>query len=428
MVNLEKIIVMQNKHWNKKYSGLHNRTILKKILEKIDLKQIEIIQGIRRSGKSTIFKLIINHLIKNNNPKEILYVNLDDPIFLSYSDDASNLYKLLEVSEKLTNIKPRFLFLDEVQNINNWEKFVKSIYDSEVVEKIFITGSNSKLLNGKYASLLSGRYFSNMIFPFSYKEILSIHNINTELELIENKPRAQKLLDEILKYGSFPEVVNAKESQKRELLKSYYDTIILKDCIFNNKIRDIKTFKELAFYLLSNNACLHSYNSLSKIFEVHDKSIRDYLEIMESAYIINEIKQYSFSVKKQIKSKRKFYFSDPGFSALSFAFSENKGRTFEALVFAELKKYNEQIYYHINKYECDFIVKNNNSVNTLIQVCWDLNNLNLKRELAGINNPAAKFNSAEKIIITYDQEDVIENVKIIPFRKIFGPLNNPITK
>ncbi len=417
---MEKILVMQNRHWNKKYSGLHNRTILNKLLDNINLKQIEIIQGVRRSGKSTIFKLIINQLIKNYNPKEILYVNLDDPVFISYSKDAGNLYKLLETSEKLTNCKPRFLFLDEIQNIDNWEKFVKSIYDNEVVEKIFITGSNSKLLNGEYASLLSGRYFSNMVYPFSYKEILEIYNIKTELELIENKPRAQRIVDEIMKYGTFPEVVEVKENQKREILKSYYDTIILKDCLFNNQIRDIKTFKELSFYLLSNNACLHSYNSLSKIFEVHDKSIRDYLEIMENAYIINEIKQYSFSVKEQIKSKRKFYFIDPGFSALSFSFSENRGRNLEALVFAELKKRNYEIYYYNKNFECDFIIKKNNIAKSLVQVCWELNDLNLKRELTAINNLSAKLKPEERVIITYDQENTIDNVKIIPFWKYFG--------
>ena len=226
---MDKILVMQNKHWNGKYSGLHNRTVLSKLLDNINLKQIEIIQGIRRSGKSTIFKLIINQLIKNCNPKEILYVNLDDPIFINYSKDAGNLYKLLEISEKLTNCKPRYLFLDEIQNIDNWEKFVKSIYDNEVVQKIFITGSNSKLLNGEYASLLSGRYLSNMVYPFSYKEILNIYNIKTNLDLIENKPLAQRIIDEIMKFGTFPEVVEVKEEQKREILKSYYDTIILKD-------------------------------------------------------------------------------------------------------------------------------------------------------------------------------------------------------
>ena len=417
---MDKILVMQNKHWNGKYSGLHNRTVLSKLLDNINLKQIEIIQGIRRSGKSTIFKLIINQLIKNCNPKEILYVNLDDPIFINYSKDAGNLYKLLEISEKLTNCKPRYLFLDEIQNIDNWEKFVKSIYDNEVVQKIFITGSNSKLLNGEYASLLSGRYLSNMVYPFSYKEILNIYNIKTNLDLIENKPLAQRIIDEIMKFGTFPEVVEVKEEQKREILKSYYDTIILKDCLLSNKIRDTKTFKELSFYLLSNNACLHSYNSLSKVFEVHDKSISDYLEIMENAYIINEIKQYSFSVKEQIKSKRKFYLIDPGFSALSFSFSKNKGRNFEALVFSELKKQNFNIYYYNKNFECDFIVKKNNSVKSLIQVCWELNDLNLKREMAAINNLSAKLEPEEKVIITYDQENIIDNVKIIPFWKYFA--------
>ncbi len=431
---MEKVLLLQNKHWKAEYKGLYGRNILNKLQKNLMLRQIEVIQGIRRCGKSTIFKLLINELMKTNDPKEILYVNLDDPFFISFSDKVTALYDLLEISEKLTSKKVKYLFLDEIQNIKMWEKFVKSIYDNEVVTKIFITGSNSSLLNSEYASLLSGRYLSNMVYPLTYTELLKANKITELFTLVDKKVSVLNLVDDILKFGLFPEIVfsNSKvrtkldKDQKREILKSYYDTIILKDCIMNNQIRDIKTFRELCYFLLSNNGATHSFSSLSKIFNIQDKSIKEYLSILESSFIINEVKQFSFSLKEQNRAKKKIYLTDNGFSALSFSFSENKGRSLESLVFCELKKVknNKVFFYDDKNFECDFIVKDNSKTNVIksvIQVCWELNDNNLKRELNGIKKLQDDLKPQEKVIITYNQEKQFDDgIKAVPFWKYFS--------
>jgi len=164
---MKNVIISQNKHWNSPYTNLYERDIFSELVKKIDLKHIQVLQGIRRSGKSTLFKLLINYLSKKIDPQEILYVNLDDPFFIPYSDDATKLHEVIQTAQKLTQKKVTYLFLDEIQAINGWERYVKSVYDSEAFQKIFITGSNSSLLNGDLATLLSGRYISQKVYPLT---------------------------------------------------------------------------------------------------------------------------------------------------------------------------------------------------------------------------------------------------------------------
>ncbi|MDD5089607.1 MAG: AAA family ATPase [Candidatus Wallbacteria bacterium] len=171
---MERILISQNPHWSgKKYSSLFMRHAMAQLVEKLELKEIQSITGIRRSGKSTLFKLMINFLLDNNDPRSILFLNLDDPCFSDIWENPAKLYEASELAEKITGSKPEFLFLDEVQNVNAWEKFVKSVYESGTYRKIFITGSNSTLLDGDYSKLLSGRYLSTRVYPMSFREILN---------------------------------------------------------------------------------------------------------------------------------------------------------------------------------------------------------------------------------------------------------------
>lgn len=163
---MENVIIAQNKHWKSPYKGLYERDIFYDLVKKLELKHIQVLQGIRRSGKSTLFKLLINHLSQTINPQEILYINLDDPFFIPYSDEPTKLYEVIQIAKKLTQKKITYIFLDEIQAINGWEKYVKSVYDSQEFQKIFIIGSNSSLLNGELATLLTGRYITKKSIHF----------------------------------------------------------------------------------------------------------------------------------------------------------------------------------------------------------------------------------------------------------------------
>ena len=415
---MRNVILAQNRHWNEKYKNLYKRDISQKLEDYLQLKHIQVIQGIRRSGKSTLFKLLINHLSQTIDPQEILYVNLDDPFFTPYRDDAKKFYDIVGEAEKLTQKKVKYLFLDEVQNIIGWERYVKSVYDSEIFTKIFITGSNSTLLDGELAKLLTGRYIAVQVYPLSFKEILRINNINSYLQQIQEQPKVLKLVDDMMLYGSFVEVYDHPKEFRRDILNTYYQTILLKDCVANNSLRDVKSFKELSFYLLSNITSLYSYISLGKAVGINDKSAKEYLSYLEESYLCTELKQFSFSLKEQQSSKKKIYFNDNGFLLLSFKFSSNQGKLLENLVLTELIKAGYETYFYNKNFECDFIAKKEDKI-IAIQVCYELNEQNRKREFNGLKK--LPFEVDEKIVMTYNQSEKLnEGIEVLAFWDWFG--------
>ena len=415
---MKNVIIAQNKHWDKPYKNLYERDIFQTLVRNLQTKHIQVVQGLRRSGKSTLFKLLINHLSQTVEPLEILYVNLDDPFFTPYQKDATKFYDIITEAKKLTQKEIKYLFLDEVQNIQGWESYVKSIYDSELFVKIFVTGSNSTLLEGELATLLTGRYLSVQVYPLSFKEILKINHITNYMQLVKEQPKVLKLVDDMMEYGSFVEVYEHNEAFRRDILKSYYQTILLKDGVANNAIRDVKSFKELSFYLLSNVGSLYSYNSLAKAVAIHDKSAKEYLSYLEESYLCSELKQFSFSLKEQQNAKKKLYFSDNGFLLLSFKFSSNFGKLLENLVFTELLKQEYEVYFYNKNFECDFIAKKENKT-IAIQVCYKLTNENRKREFNGLKK--LPFEVDEKIVLTYNQsEEKSDEIRVVGFWEYFA--------
>jgi predicted AAA+ superfamily ATPase len=418
---VEKIILQQNRHWQDPYPYLIEREKLKNLVDKLTLKEIQVILGIRRSGKSSLLKLLINYLMTKHDPLSLLYINFDDPNFTEIYQDSSRIYQLIDFAEKLSGKKVQYLFLDEIQHVNLWEKYVKSIYDSEVFKKIFVTGSNSSLLKGEYAQLLSGRFILDEVFPFSYREILNDMGIHSKVELIRNKSVLLALIDTMIEYGAYPEVYKTENNElKRELLISYYDTIVLKDCIANARIREIRTFRELTHYLLTNAGTLFSYNSLGRALNTNENSAKEFITVLENSFLINEIRQFSYSLKKQSHARKKVYAIDNGILAnVSFRFSANRGKLFENLIYSEFKKCGYQIHFFQNKGECDFIV-GKESTRKAVQVCYELTDQNRKRELVGLKEAMRDLKIEEGTIITYDQEESYNQVSIIPFWKFFA--------
>ena len=415
---METTLYKHNLHWEKPYENLYQRDIFDSIVAKLHLRQIHLLKGIRRSGKTTLFKLIINHLIESVDSKSILYVNLDDPYFTELYSDSKYLYKLLELSQKLTGVKVEYLFLDEIQNVKHWEKFVKSIYDNEVVTKILVTGSNSSLLDGEYATLLSGRYLQDRVTAPSFLEVLKINNIKSRLDLIRRKSEVLKIIADMMEFGSFFEVLR-EPTFKRDIILSYYETIIFKDCIANNNLRDTKTFKEISNFIISNSSNLYSYNSIAKATGINDNSIKEYIRVLEDSYLCSEIKQYSYSLKEQIKSKKKIYINDNGFLAqTAFRFSKNLGSTFENLVYTEFRKQGYEIYFYNKYFECDFICKKDDKL-IAIQVCYELTGQNREREFNGLKR--LKIEVDKKILLTYNQSEELDGeIEVLAFWDWFG--------
>lgn len=200
---------------------------MQNLLAKQQLPHIQILTGVRRCGKSTIFKLLMNDLMASGvPPKSILNINIDAPAFIPIWDNPARLHEIIEAAERLTGTRVAYLFLDEVQQLKDWEAFVKAAYDAQAFRKIYITGSNLNLLKNKFSAMLSGRYFANELRPFSIAECLASRQVDSALDAYQDMPQVLQLMNNIVTYGTFPEIVLADmpEEIKAELLRSYFDS------------------------------------------------------------------------------------------------------------------------------------------------------------------------------------------------------------
>jgi len=418
---MEQAIINQNPHWNgKTYQNLQERSLCETLLDNLQTKHIQILTGIRRSGKSTFFRMLINELMVQTKPKSILMLNMDDPLYYEVWENSAMFYNLIEIAEKLTGEKVKFLFIDEAQAVKGWETFVKSVYDSEIFAKIFITGSNSSFLQNEYSTLLSGRYLENRVFPYSFKEILLHNGINSYLDLASQTPKVLRLLDDCLEWGCFPEIKALKNNGiKSNLLKSYFDSIIMKDCVSRYSIADVAMFKKMLLYSVSNAGAIYSYKSLGTAVGSNENTAKKYINILNDSYIIQDISNFAFSLKENVRNSHKIYVADTGLlNAISYRFWDNKAKLFENFVFNELQKQNsDEITFASNDGECDFLIKNGVDYQAF-QVCYQLTPTNQKREFTGFDN-IAEVNLKRKIILTYNQEDKIGDIEVIPAWKYF---------
>jgi len=419
---MEQTIINQNPHWTgKKYPNLQQRALFETLKTNLQTKHIQILTGIRRSGKSSLFAMLINELLEENNSKSILKLNLDNPLFFEIWDNPASLYKLIETAEKITGEKIKYLFLDEVQVVNGWETFVKSVYDTETFKKIFVTGSNSSFLQNEYSSFLSGRYLANAVFPFSFKEILNHNNIHTYFDLVNDTPKVFQLLDACLEWGCFPEIISTRNKEiKTSLLNSYFDSIIMKDCISRYQIADIATFKKLLLYTISNIGAVFSYKSLATAVGTNENTAKKYINILNDSYIINDVSNFAFSLKENVRNSHKLYVADNGIiNAMSYRFWDNKAKLFENFIFNELQKRQyDEITFATHTGECDFVVKKGFEYQA-IQVCYELTTENSKREFGGFDAIEKEIKLSKKTIITYNQEQQEKDVEVLPVWKYF---------
>ena len=406
-MNKDKLFAILNdwNYWFKPLKKTYPRNFYEEKLKKLSqAKEIIVLKGVRRSGKSTLLLNEQKRLLKTLNPKNILFVNLEDMRFNEFDkttllEDIKNVY--------LEYIAPKgdiVLMLDEIQNIPLWEKWVLKEYEL-TNNQIYITGSNSHLLSSEFSTALSGRYLSLDVYPLSFKEFLEFKGIkiSSKAEYINQKIHIAHLFREYMQFGGFPKITLLEDEElKKELLGSYYDTILLKDIVARYKLKNYNLLNELATFLLINNSTINALNKLKNNFNVSFDLIKDYVEYLTNAYMIFTINKFDFSYKKQIANPKKFYSIDTGLSN-RFSFSKNQGSNLENIVFLELKRRYKEIYYYKtnNNLECDFYVKD---ANLAIQVSVTLDDeKTLKRELRVFKELQKELKNITPLLITMDE-------------------------
>lgn len=384
-------------------------------LEKIlPSEQVKIIMGARRSGKSFIMRQLAYNLIKSGvNKKQILIINFEDPRFVDL--DAKLLIRIFDVYKEFfpSDAKP-YIFIDEVQKAAGWERWARMMHELGKAN-LTVSGSNAEVLSFELGTVLTGRHLDTIVFPLSFRDFLKFKNfnfkINNELDLIGKDIEIKSFLREFLEVGSFPLVVLENDKSKELLL--YFDDVVNKDLLKRYKIRKTEKFKSLIKFYLSNISSPVTSSASGKFLQISTDSVEKFSGYLETAYLTFFLKRFSYKVKEQEKSPRKVYAIDTGLAnTVGFRFSENSGRLAENAVFLELKRktYRNpflEIYYwkSLAQEEVDFVVKENAKVRELIQVCWDIADINTKkREMKALLKAMKEFKLKRGLIITEDFE------------------------
>ena len=359
-------------------------------------KQITVITGVRRSGKSTLMlQLARQH-------KQFYYLNFDDDRLLQFTvEDFGNLMQVFR-----SMFESEVVALDEIQNVPSWERFVRRIHDEGF--KVYLTGSNAKLLSSELATHLTGRYIRIELYPFSLMEVFRFRNIDPTVQSTTAKAKIRKTFLDYLEQGGFPEYL---KYQDQEFLKRVYDDIIYKDLIVRYGIRNISGFKKLSQYLFTNVTGEISYNGLKEILGFSSvASVREYISYLSEAYLLFEVYKYDASLKRQYISNKKGYIIDNGLrNIVAFRFSPDTGKLLENLVFLNLKKRYEEVFFYKTRQnlEVDFYIP---AKKLLFQVSHDITNEKTKqREIRSLFAAMQELKVKVSFLFTSGEETVIKD-------------------
>lgn len=366
-------------------------------------KEIIVLSGIRRCGKS----VLLEHARRTQETDNDYYFNFEDERLVNFTvEDFEVLHQTLI---SLYGVQNNFYF-DEIQNIADWELFIRRLYNKGC--KIYITGSNANLFSEALGTRLTGRYIVLTIYPISFAEFsqscISLNKIDfstTEIGILKEQ------YSNYLKFGGIPAYLSNKNS---EYLHALYESIVYRDIITRYKVNNPEALKKLLFFLASNcgrevtlSKLLGMINNNGKIIK-SNTTISDYCSYIENSFLCFFVSRYNDNLKAQQQAPRKVYFIDHVLAkSLGFRISEDRGQTLENIVFIELKRRGCEVFYYSGTKECDFIVRNSTYTQQVIQVCLELHDKSTyEREEAGLIEAMDKFSLSEGLIITEHEERI----------------------
>ncbi|MDY0143230.1 MAG: ATP-binding protein [Bacteroidales bacterium] len=387
--------------WNNKlpFVGLKRFLYLNKIEDFIGNKLVKVLVGQRRVGKSYLLRQIILSLIdKGVNPKNIIYINKEYTDFDFISDYVELEKLIINYKEKMTPQGKVYLFIDEIQNIIGWERLINS-YSQDFVEnyEIFITGSNSELLSGELATLLSGRYIQFEIFPFCFSEYTRINN----LEL------SKASYMQFMQTGGLPDLYNLPNDEtKMHYLSAIRDTILLRDIVSRYNIKDPRLLSDIFAYLINNVSNLISINNIVNYFisknrKTNYETIANYIQYLQNSFLIHRVERYNIKGKDIVSGTNKYYINDLSFKNYLYSgFNHGIGYLLENLVYSQLRVSGFTVYTGaIRNKEIDFIATKA-SRKIYVQVSYLLYDAKtIEREYSELEKIRDNY---EKIVVSLD--------------------------
>lgn len=355
-----------------------------------------IISGIRRCGKSTLLGQLIR-----KNPERTFFINFDTPKL--YNFEIAD-FELLDriIGENIY----KQLYFDEIQVIKGWELYVRQKLDEGF--NVTVTGSNASLLSRELGTKLTGRHITKELFPFSYQEYIHF----------KNRTPGEETLADYLSHGGFPEYARINNP---EILMALFEDILFRDIAVRYGVRDIKSLKRLLLFLVGNVGNLITATKLTQPLGIKSSAtVLDYFSYLELTYLLALMPKFSYSYRAQLVNPRKVYIIDNGLiNAVSPSHTKDDGKKLENIIYWHFRRQKKEIYYfNETGFECDFVITQNNKVEELIQVCYDLNPDNSAREERGLIEAMNYFNKNEGLIITMNQSDEIiykgKKISIVP--------------
>ena len=385
----------------------------------VDSNRIVTVTGIRRCGKSSLLGLAMNQLIAKGVPRErILYVGFDDERFLSMS--AENLDEILQAYREMFPQQPLrnvYMFFDEIQLVKGWELFVLRVYKN-YCKNIYVTGSTSKMLSEEMASALRGWPDEYKEYPLSFSEYLLFRNVKANKFTEDGRAVMAHAFRSYCKEGGFPQVVLTKGmTEKTKILQSYFNTMLFRDMIEHYHIGASSSIVRYFLKRVMNNltkptSVNNIYNELkSQGMKVSKDSLYMWLDYACNIFLFRRVPKYTKSLVKENMSPAKFYLTDIGLqNAVLLSQSENEGKALENVVYMMLERSlgeDDRVFYFSETKECDFVVQRNEQVTELIQVCWELDSVNVEREVGGLIAASVVTGCQKCKIITFNQRRTI---------------------
>ncbi len=372
--------------------------------------------GVRRSGKTSCLFNIISDLLEKSKPiTTILYINFEDERLELKTEELDLLLQAYQELYPDILLDQCSFFFDEIQNIAGWDKFVRRIYDRGT-KNIFLTGSNARFLSSDIATSLRGRSISYEIFPLSFAEYLNFREVTPDLNSTKSIALINHHLADYLKHGGFPELIGYNDVLRNRVLQEYFNVMIYRDLAERYEIRNLPALKFFLKRIISSATKQVSVNNIynelkSSGFKIGKNQLYDYLDAAVNVYLALILRKYSSSLVDRELGERKLYVIDTGLlNALDFKFSDDTGKALEQVVFLELKRREQEIYFYKEKSECDFIIKQGFEITEAIQVSASISNVETRtRELRGLTDCCKKFGLKQGLIITLDDSNEFEH-------------------
>ncbi len=390
-----------------------------------DTEKIITLPGVRRCGKSSVFMLTINEILSQGVDKErILYINFDDDRLMFEPGEAD---KILEAYRELYPEIPFsdvYVFFDEIQELDNWAKFVRREYDQES-KRVFITGSNAKLLSSELATSLRGRALQYEMFPLSFSEFCMFKNVDTHYYDTQKKALLVNAFADYLDAGGFPEIALSHPQLRISILQDYYFAMIYKDLIDRYQIRNAESVKYFNRRVLINATKPTSINKIvNEIKSQNRKFSKDFgyelISQTEAIYLFLPLTKYDPSYVKEVQSVKKYYSIDTGFFRALLPFTDmNKGVLLENAVFLHLRRQETHVrrlhFLDDAASHCDFVWVENGAITQAIQVAWDISDVKTYlREIAAFEH----LKCDDCLLITADEEREInefgKKIRVVP--------------